>query len=132
MGGESLVQRRVVEPNGVAASHCTGLQADPERRTLSLTAPYESVWGPEELLATIPPSLHMSPLEGSGPNSRPSRPSCLFNSARTIPGCTRAQRSFSIQLQNPIQRETSRMMPDPIAEPVRFVPAARGVSGMPR
>ena len=40
----------------------------------------------DELLANIPPSLHMSPLEGSGPNSRPSRANCLFNSASTTPG----------------------------------------------
>ena len=55
----------------------------------------------------------------------------VWSLANTMPGCTRAHRSSRFTSRIRFRREMSRMMPGPIADPVRLVPAARGVRGIP-
>ena len=62
---------------------------------------------------------------------RPCGSSFLLNSVRFRPGWTRTQRSSTFNSRMRFIRPQSRMIPSPTAEPVRFVPAARGVMGTP-
>jgi len=73
----------------------------------------------------------MSRLEGSGPNIRSWGSSFLLNSVRFSPGWTRTHFSSTFSSRIRFMRPHSRMIPSPTAEPVRLVPAARGVIGTP-
>src|SRR5438128_1196399 len=61
----------------------------------------------------MPPSLHMSRLEGSGPNMRPCGSSFLLNSFRFRAGWTRTQRFSTFNSRKRFIRPPSSMIPSP-------------------
>ncbi len=86
---------------------------------------------PPELLATTPPTVAMSVLAGSGPSLRPCGARTRLAWPRTVPGLTRARAPSSSTATPPKWRRTSTRMPSLWPWPLRLVPPARKVTGIP-
>ena len=95
---------------------------------------------PPELLATTPPTQAMSVLAGSGPSLRPCGASTRLAWPSTVPGLTRASgldlrpalaRGAGSTATPPKWRRTSTRMPSLWPWPLRLVPPARKVTGIP-
>ena len=86
---------------------------------------------PPELLAITPPTQAMSVLAGSGPSLRPCGARTRLAWPSTVPGLTRA-RAPSSSTATPVKwRRTSTRMPSLWPWPLRLVPPALKVTGMP-
>ena len=86
---------------------------------------------PPELFAITPPTQAMSVLAGSGPSLRPWGASTRFAWPSSVPGLTRARAPPSSTATPPQCRRTSTMIPSPCPCPLRLVPPARSVTGIP-
>ena len=96
---------------------------------------------PPELLATTPPTQAMSVLAGSGPSLRPCGARTRLAWPSTVPGLTRASAASISSPPSrgvpgstatpPKWRRTSTRMPSLWPWPLRLVPPARKVTGIP-
>ena len=86
---------------------------------------------PPELLATTPPTQATSVLAGSGPSLRPCGASTRLAWPSTVPGLTRASVPPSSTATPAKWRRTSIRMPSLCPCPLRLVPPARKVTGIP-
>ncbi len=94
--------------------------------------PQRTEWEPHASFPIIPPTVHRSCVDGSGPTRRPWRAAATFTSSSTVPGRTVAVIPTGSKSRIPAMwRETSRTRPVPIALPAMLVPAPRIVTGTP-
>ena len=87
---------------------------------------------PPELLARTPPTVAMSVEAGSGPSLVPYGASTRLAWPSTVPGLTRARAPSSRTATPAKWRRTSTRMPSLWPWPLRLVPPARKVTGIPR
>ena len=79
-----------------------------------MVIPYFTERMPDELLLIMPPSVALLVVAGSGAKNRPYSASRWFKWSRTMPGCTRAQRSSALTSSTLFMcLEKSSTMPGP-------------------
>ena len=99
---------------------------------LSEVRPQAVAWGPQALLATIPPMVARFCEEGSGPKRRPWAAAAAWRVEPTHPGSTVAVRASGSMCRTRFMwREKSRTRPGPIAFDAHEVPPPRAVRGTP-
>ena len=94
-------------------------------RTWSRVYPWRNAFPPEAFVATMPPTVQVAALAGSGANRRPTFASSAFSSAHVRPAATVAQSGPTARMRRKCTLR-STTSPGPSASPASPVPAAAG------